>query len=75
MSENGIPMGALGIPSFARLEIRLNARTDLIDAAIELRKLAGQLDQIAGEKRSDEASVILAHHKIRSTSQRTRARK
>lgn len=60
------------IPSFARVEIRLNQRRDLIEAADELRRLAGQLDRIAGEKRSDEVSVILAHHKIRATSKRTR---
>lgn len=68
MTSSPIPT----IPSFARVEIRLNRRLDLIEAANELRRLAGQLDQIAGEKRSDEASVILAHHKIRSTSKRTR---
>jgi len=62
----------LTVPSFARVEIRLNRRRDLTAAAHELRTLASHLDQIAGENRSDEASVILAHHKIRSTSKRTR---
>jgi hypothetical protein len=60
------------VPSFARVEIRLTEKADLASAATELRSLAGELDTIAGQKRSDEEAVILAHHKIRSTSKRTR---
>ena len=60
------------IPGFARVEIRLTEKADLVSAATELRSLAGDLDMIAGQRRSDEEAVILAHHKIRSTSKRTR---
>lgn len=62
------------VPSFSRVEIRTADKTDLITAAGELRALAGELHRLASEPHPDDAAVILAHHKIKATSQRLRNR-
>lgn len=61
------------IPSFARVEIRINSIRHILAAAEELRHLADELDKVARSLQPDESSVILAHHKIRATSQKLRA--
>lgn len=62
-------MTVSAIPSFARVEIRIKTVRDLMRAGEELRKLAGELERIGRSLQPDETSVILAHHKIRATSQ------
>jgi hypothetical protein len=65
-------MTPLPIPSFARVEIRIAGTRDLLVAGEELRKLAGELERIARSLQPDDTSMILAHHKIRSTSKKLR---
>lgn len=60
------------IPSFSRVEIKVRGKDDLTMAAHELRQLASELEFIAGRWRDDEAALILAHHKIKATSQKLR---
>ena len=62
------------IPTFSRVEIRTNDKIDLITAAGQLRALATDLYAIARQQHTDEEAVILAHHKIKATSQRLRSR-
>lgn len=62
------------VPTFSRIEIRTADKIDLITAAGELRALAGELDALASQQRTDDEAVILAHHKIKATSQRLRNR-
>lgn len=62
------------VPTFSRVEIRTNDKIDLITAAGELRALAGELDTLASQQHTDAEAVILAHHKIKATSQRLRNR-
>lgn len=59
------------IPSFSRVEIATRTRQDLLLASAELRKLADELDSVAGQH-DEAAAVILAHHKIRATSKKLR---
>lgn len=60
------------IPGFSRVEIRTRGRDDLLTAALHLKELAGELETIAGQNKHDETATILAHHKIRETSQKLR---
>lgn len=62
------------VPSFSRVEIRTADKIDLITAAGELRQLAGELDTLASAPHTDDEAIILAHHKIKATSQRLRNR-
>lgn len=57
------------IPSFSRVEIRTRGKDDLLLAAVRLKKLADDLEFIAGQRHDDNNAVILAHHKIKETSQ------
>ncbi len=60
------------VPSFSRVEIRVRGNSDLLNAAIELKQLAGELENIAGQRQTDETATILAHHKIKAASQKLR---
>lgn len=60
------------IPGFSRVEIRTNGKEDIAIAAVELRRLAGDLDDIAGQRHDDETAAILAHHKIKAASKKLR---
>jgi len=60
------------IPGFSRVEIRTRNKDDLLIAALELKQLAGELEYIAGQKHNDTEAMILAHHKIKSSSQKLR---
>ncbi len=60
------------IPGFSRVEIRTRGKDDLLIAAINLKKLADDLEYIAGQKHNDEIATILAHHKIKEVSQKLR---
>lgn len=60
------------VPSFSRVEITHRGNRDLINAAIELRLLASELDYITGQNHKDDEAVILAHHKIKATSKKLR---
>ncbi len=60
------------IPGFSRVEIKAKSKDDLLLAAIELKQLAGELEFIAGQRHENETALILAHHKIRATSQKLR---
>lgn len=60
------------IPSFSRVEIRTRGREDLSVAALQLKKLARDLELIADQTSDDETATILAHHKIKETSQKLR---
>lgn len=62
------------VPTFSRVEIRTNDKIDLITAAGELTALARDLFILASQKHPDDEAVILAHHKIKATSQRLRGR-
>jgi hypothetical protein len=61
------------IPGFSRVEIRTRGKDDLLLAAHELKKLAGELETVASEQ-PDETAVIVAHHKIKATSQKLRGK-
>jgi len=61
------------VPTFARVEIRIVKRTDLLSASAELRGLANELDFIAGSSDDDNDTLILAYHRIKSTSQKLRS--
>jgi hypothetical protein len=65
-------MNTLAIPSFSRVEIRTRSKDDLLLAALELRTLAGELEFIAGQANGTETAIILAHHKIRTSSKKLR---
>ena len=65
-------MAPATVPSFSRVEIRASGKDALIRASLELKKLAGELEFIAGQRHSDEEATILAHHKIKATSQKLR---
>lgn len=60
------------IPSFARVEMKLQNVRDILAAGEGLRALASELEKIARDLRSDEASAILAHHAVRATSKNLR---
>ncbi len=60
------------IPGFSRVEIRTRGKDDLLIAAVNLKKLADDLEFIAGQKHNDEIATILAHHKIKEVSQKLR---
>lgn len=60
------------IPGFSRVEIRTRGNDDLLIAALQLKRLAGELEFIAGQKHNDETAIILAHHKIKQVSQTLR---
>ena len=60
------------LPTFARVEIRIGSKQDLLIAGTELRHLAGELDFLAGTSDSEETALILAHHRIRATSKKLR---
>lgn len=60
------------LPTFARVEIKLGNKHDLLLASAELRSLAEELNFIAGASDSDDDALILAHHRIKSTSQKLR---
>lgn len=60
------------IPTFSRVEIRHRDKNDLILAALELKQLAGDLEFIAGQRHENEAAAVLAHHKIKTASQKLR---
>lgn len=61
------------VPGFSRVEIRTRDKADLIAAAPELKKLADELKVIGrSEDLTDEQAIILAHHKIKATSQKLR---
>lgn len=65
-------MTARTIPGFSRVEIRTRDRGDLLSAAEQLRELARELEHVAGITKDDETATILAHHKIKETSQKLR---
>lgn len=67
-------MSAETIPGFSRVEIRTRGKDDLALAAVELKRLAGELECIAGQKHDDETATILAHHKIKATSKMLRGK-
>jgi len=60
------------IPTFARVEIRIKTKGDLTRAAYELKALSAELETLYSQGQTDEATMILAHHKIRSTSKMLR---
>lgn len=60
------------VPGFSRVEIRTRGKDDLLLAAVNLKYLAGELEFIAGQKHNDETAIILAHHKIKTISQKLR---
>ena len=60
------------VPGFSRVEIRTRGKDDLLLAALKLRDLADELEFVAGQTRDDETAIILAHHKIKRTSQELR---
>ncbi|RUX03171.1 MAG: hypothetical protein E5V51_00090 [Mesorhizobium sp.] len=64
----------MSIPGFSRIEIRTDDKRDISNAAYELRQLADELDRIAGLAHCDETATILAHHKIKATSQMLRGK-
>jgi hypothetical protein len=59
-------------PSFARVEITLRSRGDIIRAATEIQRLAGDLASVAASPDSDEAAHFIALDKIRATSKKLR---
>lgn len=65
-------MDIAGLPTFARVEIRISNKHDLGLAAAELRHLAGELDFLSGTSDSEETALILAHHRIKATSKKLR---
>lgn len=62
------------IPGFSRVEIRTRGKGDIELAAAELSRLAWELHQIAEQNDNDETATILAHHKIKATSQKLRGK-
>ncbi|TIW78976.1 MAG: hypothetical protein E5V53_20820 [Mesorhizobium sp.] len=62
------------IPGFSRVEIRTRGKDDLLLAAIELRRLADELQIVAHRTPDEETATILAHHKIKATSQLLRGK-
>lgn len=60
------------IPSFARVEIRIRNKSDIAAAAKELADLATDLRPLGYLSGDEQSAVVLAHHKIRSTSQKLR---
>lgn len=62
------------IPTFSRIEIKHGDKQAMLLAATELKALAGELEFIAGQKHDDETANVLAHHKIRSASNKLRNR-
>lgn len=65
-------MTAATIPGFSRVEIRTRGKSDLALAALELKQLAGELETLAGQDHDEETATILAHHRIKASSQKLR---
>lgn len=61
-----------GTPEFARVEIKLNDKGGLRNAASKLRDLSDQLDKIASGSLTDDIATYVAWAAIRSTSQKLR---
>ena len=59
-------------PSFARLEIAIGGKGDLLQAIKEMRLLAIELHKIAANVHDEHAVRVLAHDAIRATSGITR---
>lgn len=59
-------------PTFSRIEIRLNDKADLETARRELLDLAADLRIIIKAGHEDEVALVLARHKIKTTSQKLR---
>lgn len=66
---------AAALPSFARVEMSLQSKADLVAAAVNLRSLAGELDDIAGTASTETDALVLAHHRIKGVSQKLRTGK
>lgn len=60
------------LPSFARVEIKIGNKRDLLVASANLRSLSEELNFIAGANDSEDDALILAHHRIRATSKKLR---
>lgn len=56
------------IPAFVRIEVLMRGKRDVRSAAVVLRELAAELEAVASTSDSEEAAVILSHHKIRAKS-------
>lgn len=65
-------MAARTIPGFSRVEIRTRDKRDIANASAELRRLADELQRIGLQPITNETATILAHHKIKETSQKLR---
>lgn len=60
-------------PTFSRIEIKLNDRADLERARREILDLAADLRVIINKPGQEDAdALILARHRIKTTSQRLR---
>lgn len=59
-------------PNFARLEIAIGGREDILQAVQQMRALATELQQIAASVPNEHAVRVLAHDAIRATSGKTR---
>lgn len=61
----------MGLPKYGRIEIRLNGRHKLREAARELHELANRLERMYGDLNTDETYLVRqAHDEIRITSNR-----
>lgn len=61
------------IPGIFRVEIKAEGPRDLLRATAELRKLADDIDMIAGQYNDDETVLVLSYHKVREASNKLRA--
>lgn len=59
-------------PTFLRIEMPLRDRRDLAEACYKLGTLVTEIDAILKSPYSDDEAVVLARHKIRTTSQQLR---
>ncbi len=59
-------------PSFARLEIALGDKADILLAVAEMRRLATDLQHIVAQHHDQHTMRLLAHDAIRATSGKTR---
>lgn len=62
------------IPGFFRIEIKAGSKRDLLHATAELKKLAGEIEFIAGQHPDEDTALVLAYHKVRETSNKLRGR-
>jgi len=60
------------IPGFFRIEMKAGSKRDLTYAAAEIKKLAGEIEFIAGQNHDDATALVLAYHKTRATSNKLR---